>query len=115
MHEESLTQNTRSVLDALGAAGFIKGFYLAGGTALALYFGHRLSVDLDWFAEKFEYTVAFRRQLEKLGTLGVDDESGATFNGALNGVKISFLSILIGLYPLRNDTKAAFISPAFPT
>lgn len=24
-------------------------FYLAGGTAISIYFGHRLSVDLDWF------------------------------------------------------------------
>ena len=26
------------------------GFYLAGGTGLALHLGHRLSVDLDWFS-----------------------------------------------------------------
>jgi len=25
--------------------------YLAGGTAVALYFGHRLSVDLDFFTD----------------------------------------------------------------
>jgi hypothetical protein len=28
-----------------------EGFYLAGGTAVALYYGHRRSVDLDWFRE----------------------------------------------------------------
>lgn len=28
------------------------GFYLAGGTALALWLGHRRSVDLDWFTSK---------------------------------------------------------------
>ena len=90
MHEETLTQNTKSVLDALGASGVSKDFYLAGGTALALYFGHRFSVDLDWFAEKFEYNLSFRRSLEKLGKLGIDSESENTFNGALNDVKISF-------------------------
>jgi len=26
--------------------------YLAGGTAVALYFGHRLSVDLDFFTDE---------------------------------------------------------------
>jgi hypothetical protein len=26
-----------------------RGFYLAGGTALSIYFGHRFSIDLDWF------------------------------------------------------------------
>ena len=90
MQEEVLTKNTKSVLNALDASGIAKNFYLAGGTALALYFGHRFSIDLDWFAEKFDYTLSFRRQLEKLGKLGVDSESEKTFNGTLNGVKISF-------------------------
>lgn len=31
---------------------FLKDFYLVGGTALALNFGHRVSVDLDFFTEK---------------------------------------------------------------
>ena len=90
MQEEVLTKNTKSVLNAIGDSGAVRNFYLAGGTALALYFGHRFSVDLDWFAEKFDYTLSFRRQLEKLGKLGIDSESEKTFNGTLNGVKISF-------------------------
>jgi len=102
MHEESLTQNTKSVLDTLSTAGFIKNFYLAGGTALALYFGHRFSIDLDWFSEKFHYTPSFRHQLEKLGRLSVDSESENTFNGALNGVKISFFEYP---YPLISPKK----------
>jgi len=36
-----------TVAPVLGA----EGFYLAGGTAVALYYGHRRSVDLDWFCE----------------------------------------------------------------
>ena len=90
MHQETLTKNTKSLLNTLGDSGVVKDFYLAGGTALALYLGHRFSVDLDWFAQKFNYNLSFRRQLEKLGKLGIDSESKNTFNGALNGVKISF-------------------------
>jgi len=90
MHKEALTKNTKNVLDALNTARVVKDFYLAGGTALALYFGHRFSIDLDWFAEKFDYTPIFRHQLEKLGRLSIDSESKNTFNGVLNGVKISF-------------------------
>jgi predicted nucleotidyltransferase component of viral defense system len=90
MHEEALAKNTKSVLGALSVSGVAKNFYLAGGTALALHLGHRFSVDLDWFAEKFNYTPIFRSQLEKLGKLGVDSESENTFNGTLNGVKVSF-------------------------
>lgn len=99
MHEKALTKNTKSVLSTLNASGTVKNFYLAGGTALALYFGHRFSIDLDWFAEKFDYTPIFRRQLEKFGKLSIDSESKNTFNGALNGVKISFFKYP---YPLMS-------------
>ena len=90
MREETLTQNTKRVLESLDRAGLVKDFYLAGGSALALYYGHRFSVDLDWFAEAFSYTPAFRAKLSKLGKLTIDSEGEKTFNGALDGVKLSF-------------------------
>ena len=44
----------KEVLRAL--SGKINEFYLAGGTALSLfYFRHRLSVDLDFFSQNFSY------------------------------------------------------------
>lgn len=90
MHKESLTKNTERVLEAVGASGIVKDLYLAGGTALALHLGHRVSIDLDWFSEDFKYNVAFRSELEKIGKLSIDSESETTFNGAIDGVKISF-------------------------
>lgn len=44
--------------DALRAlSGRIDDFYLAGGTALSLfYFQHRLSIDLDFFTHDFDYS-----------------------------------------------------------
>src|SRR3989338_11384014 len=90
MNEDTLTKNTKHVLESLSQAGLTKDFYLAGGTALALYYGHRFSVDLDWFAESFSYTPVFRDKLSELGKLSVESEGEHTFNGALDGVKISF-------------------------
>lgn len=47
-------------------AGKLEEFYLAGGTALALfYFRHRLSEDLDFFTQQFERTRVIRI-IEKL-------------------------------------------------
>jgi hypothetical protein len=46
---EGLSKKQIKVLKALGPHMAPKGFYLAGGTALAIHYGHRLSVDLDWF------------------------------------------------------------------
>ncbi len=89
MREEVLAKNTKSVLEKIGASPCSRNFYLAGETALVLHFGHRLSVDLDRFSEKFSYDSSFRRGLEKIGKLEVDSESRDAFNGVLNGVKVS--------------------------
>src|ERR1700733_12862036 len=46
MHTEALTKEGLNLFPALAA---FEDFYLAGGTALALQIGHRLSVDFDLF------------------------------------------------------------------
>ena len=52
MHQEAITSRAGELLSALAKFSGIKDFYLVGGTALALQIGHRISVDLDWFAQK---------------------------------------------------------------
>ena len=47
MHEEALTKEAARLFPRFDR---FKGFYLAGGTALALQIGHRISVDLDFFS-----------------------------------------------------------------
>ncbi len=47
MHPEALTENSRAIFPHLR---HFKDFYLAGGTALALQIGHRVSVDFDLFS-----------------------------------------------------------------
>jgi hypothetical protein len=47
MHREVLT---KSAADLFASLGRFPGFYLAGGTALALQLGHRVSVDFDLFS-----------------------------------------------------------------
>jgi hypothetical protein len=48
MHTEALTEESLKLFSALRA---FDDFYLAGGTALALQIGHRVSVDFDLFSE----------------------------------------------------------------
>ena len=62
---ESIHQNLRSILSYLGQQSYIKRFYLAGGTALALQLGHRKSVDLDFFSENDEVGKTTRTQIIK--------------------------------------------------
>jgi hypothetical protein len=48
-YAEILTERQRKALRLLGPRTAPDGFYLAGGTAIALHLGHRRSVDFDWF------------------------------------------------------------------
>lgn len=48
MHPEALNKEGKELIISLG--GF-DDFYLAGGTALALQIGHRVSVDFDFFSQ----------------------------------------------------------------
>lgn len=52
LYEETLTARVRSVLRQVAPLAHQQGFYLAGGTAVALYLGHRRSIDLDWFRQE---------------------------------------------------------------
>ena len=48
-HRDVLGLRQQRVLRELGPVLCGQGAYLAGGTALALHLGHRVSVDLDFF------------------------------------------------------------------
>ena len=100
MHEETLSKNTRIILEKI--APIFTSFYLAGGTALALQFGHRISVDLDFFNKDTFPISLLVEQLNALGNLKIEDKSENTFNGSLDGVKISFFYYP---YPLLFPTK----------
>ena len=50
-HWEAVPPLLRDLLAEIGQMPFAGRFYLAGGTALALRLGHRVSVDLDFFSD----------------------------------------------------------------
>jgi predicted nucleotidyltransferase component of viral defense system len=83
-------------LDKIADTEIARPFYLAGGTALAVHLGHRISIDLDFFTPEHFAVVSLRDNLAALGTLTVTSESeDGTFNGILNGVSVSFF-----IYPV---------------
>jgi len=72
-------------------------FYLAGGTALVLKFGHRESVDLEFFKEK---PFSFQRLALKVrNTFNIQKEEKGEDNidFYVEGVKISFI-----FFPFKN-------------
>ncbi len=52
MHEKVLPGGTAQALQKLGESGVLGQAYLAGGTAVALQLGHRISRDLDFFTQE---------------------------------------------------------------
>jgi hypothetical protein len=99
MHYEALTKPGKDIIARVGA---FEGFYLAGGTALALQIGHRLSVDFDLFSpEEISSTLLAKAKRIFQGnsvTASVNDPGELTV--FVNGVKITFLCYP---YPVVRD------------
>ncbi len=62
-HWEATPLAARESMHSLAQLPSVRPFYLAGGTALALRLGHRLSLDLDLFANLDELGVDLRRSI----------------------------------------------------
>ena len=54
LHLETIESGTLALLKQLQDLPELDGFHLVGGTALALHFGHRKSIDLDLFGANFD-------------------------------------------------------------
>jgi hypothetical protein len=52
LQKEAVEKRTFELLTALMKDDRLSDFVLVGGTALSLYLGHRISVDLDMFTNK---------------------------------------------------------------
>jgi predicted nucleotidyltransferase component of viral defense system len=51
LHFNTVTPLLKTILEDLMQAEEFKAFRLVGGTALSLYYGHRMSVDIDLFSD----------------------------------------------------------------
>lgn len=97
MFEETLIKGSKENLALLGQSGILKDAYLAGGTALTLLLGHRISVDFDFFTTQEFIPSIFSSELSKLGLFEEDQASKGTVLGKFQGVKFS---LFIYRYPL---------------
>ena len=89
------------LLSQLGPAMKDQGFYLAGGTALALYFQHRLSVDLDWFtSSSIGDALSLASKVQEIVDLTVTEIGAGTLHAIANQVRLSFFEYR---YPLLEE------------
>jgi predicted nucleotidyltransferase component of viral defense system len=90
MHLEALTDEGKEIFTKLKPP---QDFYLAGGTALALQIGHRISQDFDFFSQK-PIKAGLLRTVEKWfgkSKLSVSVNNTDELTLFVDGVKITFL------------------------
>jgi predicted nucleotidyltransferase component of viral defense system len=100
MFGKAIDKKTKRVLEQIAETQIAKDFYLAGGTALAVQRGHRISNDLDWFCQNDFSNGKIKAKLTKIGKFKIHSEEEGTIHGELNGVKVTFLRYKYrSLYP----------------
>jgi len=105
---------SRKQIKLLEQLGFLKkyGFYLAGGTALAIHVGHRTSLDFDFYTKKsFDSKKLMRlleKKFEKTILLQKDED---TLIVKINDVAVSFFKYTYPLiFPLVKQGKFPFMA-----
>ncbi len=107
MKLKGISKKQKEILEIVVKYGIPDNFYLAGGTALVIYFQHRYSDDFDFFGEEFDIEkmkVKINNLLknEKINFKTLDEKED-TYIFLLNEVKVSFFKYL---YPIIRPLKA---------
>jgi hypothetical protein len=111
-HRNVIPGYTETTLSVLREARILDSFYLAGGTGLALYFGHRLSRDLDFFTGNRFDEEALLQRVQALGAFSLVAKAPYTLHATIAETKVSFLGYAYPvLFPSRLFTKVAIADP----
>lgn len=89
MHEEILTKEQVELLPLLKL--FFRNFGLVGGTAIALYIGHRRSIDFDLFSSKKFNNLALQKKISRYFKIDeVIVNKVGEYTVLIKGVKFTF-------------------------
>lgn len=92
LHTDVVKRETLELLKRLEGEQFLADFNLAGGTALAMYLGHRKSVDLDLFTPEPFDTERLKGFLEEKYGFRTGFMERNTLKGDIDGVKIDCIT-----------------------
>lgn len=102
MFEQVFWGSTKTILALLEKSEIIQKAYLAGGTALALQLGHRVSYDLDFFTQEEFDEKMLLPEIEKISDFQLEKIAWRTILGKFKDVKFS---IFYYKYPLLYAVK----------
>lgn len=89
MFEKVLFGKTKNILALLAKSQLLKEAYLAGGTGCALYLGHRISYDLDFFTPKKFRALSFAKKMTKIKGFRLERTEWGTVLGRFDKIKFS--------------------------
>ncbi len=92
LHTDTIFPGTLELLNGVMKIPEFDSYLLAGGTALALQIGHRISVDLDFFGEKEIDAEEFVDLLRSIGTVRIMSRSKNILILDINGIKVDFVN-----------------------
>lgn len=88
LHYETIHPATLELLKMLMSRNELKDLRLVGGTSLALQYGHRQSVDLDFFGKPQATQDEIVEMARTIGELKILNRTNSILQMALNGVKV---------------------------
>jgi hypothetical protein len=94
-HREVIPDSTHTTLGALRDSRLVDLFYLAGGTGLALYFGHRISRDLDFFAPDHFNEDSLLQRVQVLSGFALIARAPFTLHATIQGTRLVSSGTLI--------------------
>ncbi|MCH8518063.1 MAG: nucleotidyl transferase AbiEii/AbiGii toxin family protein [Cyclobacteriaceae bacterium] len=91
LYKETVSEELYRLLTNIQQKPFAKDTYLVGGTALALQYGHRISVDLDFFGSIKIESSDLIEQLKLMGNLILIKDSPKIKVFSINQIKVDFV------------------------
>lgn len=88
LHLQTVAPDTLELLKELSLKSELQGMRLVGGTALALQYGHRQSVDLDFFGTPAVSQGEIITMLGTMGDMRVYNRTSKILQAVLRGVKV---------------------------
>lgn len=88
----TIEPGTLGLLKEIQSKSFFRDCRLVGGTSLALQYGHRKSVDLDFFGSFLSDSLQIKDELKTIGSYQVIQESKFIFQYIVEGVKVDFVN-----------------------
>lgn len=92
LQTNTVNKNTLELLNKICCNQHFNDFFLVGGTALALQFGHRVSVDLDFFSIKSFNQERLKEILIKEFDAHIFAIDNNAIRGSINTVKFDFIA-----------------------